>query len=286
MNRPAAVLGAWPLLTALLLFGLSGPHDDGQLDTRAPAPPLAGGRVLEQRFTAVADRLTVVELVLANYGKVADGGLGVGVVDLGEREGGAGDGVGGTGRTDRTDRTNGMDGVEGTGSGDAMGGADGGATGGGAGGMGARGRVLAAWEIPCASVVDNAWRRFVLAVPATGIEGHLLALRVARPEPGGNPVTVWTSGGDAWPGPAASFDGDALPGDLALRLRYEPPRLQAIGSRFRRIGLAPAVGALLVAGLALGAVLAMAALGSVLGLSPSPAPDPRGPRPPAAAGRG
>lgn len=269
MNRPAAVLGAWPLLTALLLFGLSGPHDDGQLDTRAPAPPLAGGRVLEQRFTAVADRLTAVELVLANYARVADGGLRVVVVDLA-----GGSGLGGG------DRTDGVDGTDGVGTGD-------GAGGGSAGGMGAGGRVLAGWEIPCASVVDNAWRRFVLAVPATGIDGHLLALRVARPEVGGKPVTVWTSGGDAWPGPEARFDGAPLPGDLALRLRYDPPRLQAIGSRFRRIGLAPAVGVLLVAGLALGAVLSMAGLWSLRGLSLfDPAPDPRGPRPPAAAGPG
>lgn len=266
MNRPAAVALAWPLLTALLLAGLSGPHDDGQLDSRAPAPPLAAGRVLEQRFTAVADRLTAVELVLANYDRVADGGLRVVVVDLG-----GGDGT---------------DGTDGVGTG---GGADGagGAAGGSAGGMGAGGRVLAAWEIPCASVVDNAWRRFVLAVPATGIEGHLLALRVARPEPGGNPVTVWTSGGDAWPGPEARFDGTLLPGDLALRLRYDPPRQQAIASRFRRIGLAPAVGLLLVAGLALGAVLAMAELGSLMAAGPSdPAPGLRDPRPPGAAGPG
>lgn len=255
----AAALPVWLLLTALLLAGLSGPHDDGQLDTRAPAPPLEAGRVLEQRFTAVADHLTAVELVLANYAKVADGGLRVVVVDLG------GDGTDGTNRTAGTDGTGTNDGADGA-------------------GAGAGGRVLAAWVIPCASVADNAWRRFDLPKPATGIEGHRLALRLARPESGGNPVTVWTSGGDAWPGADASFDGDPLPGDLALRLRYDPPWMQAIAGRFRRIGLPPAAGLLLVAGLAFGAVLTMAALWSVPGLSPTdPALDPPDPRPPAAA---
>ncbi len=263
----ATALSAWLLLTALLLAGLSGPHDDGQLDTRAPAPPLEAGRVLEQRFTAVADHLTAVELVLANYAKAADGGLRVVVVDLG------GDG------TDGTNRTDGTDGPDGPGTNDGADGADGAGAGAGAGG-----RLLAAWVIPCASVADNAWRRFDLTTPATGIEGHRLALRVARPEAGGNPVTVWTSGGDAWPDGEASFDGDPLPGDLALRLRYDPPRMQAIASRFRRIGLPPAAGLLLVAGLAFGAVLTMAALWSVLSLSPTdPAPDSPDPRIPAAA---
>ena|GEM_PF-6993272 len=250
MSRPAAALLAWPLLTALLLAGLSGPHDDGQLDTRAPAPPLEAGRVLEQRFTAVADRLTAVELVLANYAKAADGRLLVAVVDLG--------------------------GAHGSGVADEAG-----------GGAGPEGRALATWEIQCASVADNVWRRFELPTPATGIEGHLLALRVARPEAGGNPVTVWTSGGDAWPGTEARFDGAPLPGDLALRLRYEPPRTQAVASRFRRIGLAPASGMLLVAGLAFGAVLTMAALWSVPDLSPPGLPpDLPDPMPPAATGPG
>ncbi|MBK7781462.1 MAG: hypothetical protein IPJ58_11975 [Ardenticatenia bacterium] len=278
MSRPAAALLAWPLLTALLLAGLSGPHDDGQLDTRAPAPPLEAGRVLEQRFTAVADRLTAVELVLANYAKAADGRLLVVVVDVGH----------GTDRTNGTDGTDGVEVVDGTGPNDGAHRADGADVDDGAGaGAGPEVRVLATWEIPCASVVDNTWRRFELPTPATGIEGHLLALRVTRPEAGGNLVTVWTSGGDAWPGPEARFDGAPLPGDLALRLRYEPPRTQAIASRFRRIGLAPASGLLLVAGLAFGAVLTMVALWSVPDLSPPGLPpDPPDPMPPAATGPG